>query len=52
MFEDMLLILIALGSASAVVVATSANIIGLAVLCALAFTSAVFWMGVRSGRSK
>jgi hypothetical protein len=51
MVEDMLLILVVLASAAGIFVAKTANIMGLVLLCAIIYTSAIFWMGVRSGRN-
>lgn len=51
MFYDMLLVLIAIASASGVVAADSANVFVMAVLCAIIFSASIFWMGVRSERN-
>lgn len=50
MFEDLMLILIAIASASGFCVADSAHLVFLMIICALIFTATIFWMGVRSGR--
>jgi hypothetical protein len=50
MFEDLLLLLAALVGAASVNVGYKIDSPPLIVVCALLFTTAVFWMGVRAGR--
>jgi hypothetical protein len=50
MFEDLLLLLIALAGAASVNVGYKIDNPPLIVVSALLFTISVFWMGVRAGR--
>jgi hypothetical protein len=52
MFEDMLLVLIAIVGAVGTKLADDQHLPVMVILCVLIYTASVFWMGVRSCQNK